>query len=107
MRKVEIEMLKAIHEGRDWQSGNTAVEVSQHIGNPFCYATVYLHGNQIAEIYQTEATGEALIVAAELKTWRRWPTVTTASRLKALGIDCKTGNSPWCDDSINEIKGEG
>lgn len=81
MRKIEREMLKAIHERRDWMQGNTVVEVAQHVGNPYCDATVYLHGNCIAEI-----TPDGTVIPDE-QTFAEWPTVTTRSRLHALGVD--------------------
>jgi hypothetical protein len=43
--------------------------------------TVRLHGNTIATVY-----GETGFVAVAADTFRAWPTMTTASRLRALGV---------------------
>ena len=43
---------------------------------------VYLHGNLIACIGAT--------TAVQMETLRRWPTMTTISRLRALGVDITT-----------------
>ena len=81
MRKIEQNMLAAIRDLRDWQEGNTTVEVAQHVGNPYCAATVYLHGNLIAEVDRDGG------IQPNDKTFEQWPTATTASRLRALGIN--------------------
>tara|TARA_Y100001938_G_scaffold4383_2_gene5496 strand:+ start:928 stop:1317 length:390 start_codon:yes stop_codon:yes gene_type:complete len=72
MRKIEREMVQAIKDRRNWKSSNT--EVLMDVDNSF--ASVYLHGNHIAEYqYNTE---ELVITNAG------WRTVTTKSRLNAL-----------------------
>lgn len=81
MRKIEQEMLEAIEGGRDWQKDNTCVDFSQHAGNPYLSGTVYLHANPIAEIYPNGC------VSAIPETLVQWPTPTTKSRLRALGVD--------------------
>jgi len=84
MRKIEKQTLEAIKANRNFKSGNTEVRSG----------TVYLHGNKIAE-----RQGNRLIL--DTVTLHRWPTVTTRSRLNALGfsvcqrnyeqiIDCDT-----------------
>ena len=84
MRKIEKQALEAIKANRNFKSGNTEV-----VGR-----VVYLHGNKIAE-----RRGNRLIL--DTATLHRWPTVTTRSRLNALGfsvfqrndeqiIDCDT-----------------
>lgn len=83
MRKIEQNMLAAIRDLRDWQEGNTFVEVAQHVGNPYCAATVYVHGNLIAEV---DREGN---IHPDHKTFEEWPAATTASRLRALGIDAR------------------
>lgn len=75
MRKIEKEMLAALREGRDWRKSNTAV-VQDGI-----WAHVYLFGNRIAT--RLNNTG---VVEVNRPTVRRWPTVTTMSRLRALGF---------------------
>lgn len=70
-RKIEQQMLAAIRAGRSWQSGNTMV----------CGNAVSLHGHHIATILPD---GTAI---PNRDTFHRWPTSTTRSRLRALGID--------------------
>jgi len=132
MRKIERQMLDALHSGRDWHCDNTAVVFSDHNGNPYLSAHVELHGNLIAEVYTnanieaqaeldrycqaendcktshgaivSEADSRELLVAAETSIFEEYPTRTTVSRLRALGIPCKTGNTPWVDDAIHKLR---
>jgi len=46
MRKIEQQMIKAIEQNLNWQSGNTAVVFDDSTR----VSKVYLHGNKIAEI---------------------------------------------------------
>ena len=69
-RKIEIAMNQAIAQGRDWQSGNTAV----YFNDEEQVAIVRLHGNKIAEI------GEGFITLFD----GGWQTRTTQSRLNAI-----------------------
>ena len=75
MRKIEREMVKALRDGHAWQSGNTSVTAPDHTGR----AQVYLHGNHIADVRDGQAV-------PNLGTLARWPTTTTKSRLRALGV---------------------
>lgn len=79
MRKIEKDMLQAIKDRRNWQSGNTQVKITQHNGVAFC--DVLLHGNWIADM------GEDGTTYPNLDVIRNWPTMTTRSRLRALGIN--------------------
>lgn len=45
------------------------------------YVGVYLHGNHIASVYP------GFRVEPNETTFRHWPTATTRSRLRALGVD--------------------
>jgi hypothetical protein len=84
MRKIEQQMISAIHSRKSWQSGNTMVMLRLD-GS----LSVYLHGNHIAEIGGiVGADRDFLIVNTE--TLRRWSTPTTKSRLRALGADVAT-----------------
>lgn len=83
MRKIERDMLAAITSGKDWHSANTMVVHSDHVGNPYLRCSVYLHGHVIAEI------DRGGVVHALHSTFRHWPTRTTASRLRALGVDAR------------------
>ena len=78
MRKIEKEMLQAINWGNNWAKDNTQVV---HING---IAQVYLHGHHIASVY-----GD---VEVNKDTLRKWPTVTTKSRLRALGVNVTTKN---------------
>ena len=63
-------MNSAIRSRRDWQSGNTRVEITEDRT-----AIVYLHGNKIAEIDETNV---------RLFDGGGYQTVTTKSRLNAI-----------------------
>lgn len=78
MRKIEQSMNRAIASGRDWANANTRVEHTAE-GS----ALVYLHGNHIATIRSDGS------VYANPYTFASWPTRTTASRLRALGVDAR------------------
>jgi hypothetical protein len=72
MRKIEQQMVHALANGLDWHSGNTSVT---------SLGTVKLHGNVIA--YRLN-NGDLFPYSV---TFHRWPTRTTKSRLRALGLD--------------------
>ena len=80
MRVIEKEMLEAIKYGRNWSKDNTRVEPVQTTGG----ADVFLHGHHIATV---QRNGLTLVVT---KTLLNWPTRTTMSRLRALGVDVCT-----------------
>lgn len=68
MRVIEQKMNQAIANGKDWRSGNTAVQMNGEVAN------VYLYGHKIAEI------GEGYI-----QIWDGGhQTTTTKSRLNAI-----------------------
>ena len=52
MRKIEQQMCQAVQKNINWQSGNTAVTFDSESG----ISTVYLHGNKIAEVSDTDMT---------------------------------------------------
>lgn len=83
MRLIEKEMNAAINEGRDWAKDNTRV-VSDAGGT---IVDVFLHGNHIAEIQQRR---DSHTVFVNRDTLRNWPTRTTLSRLRALGVSVYT-----------------
>jgi len=91
MRKIEEQMLTALVRGRNFKSGNTEVVQSKSGA-----ADVYLHGNHIACV-SCSCSGD-MNVAVNYDTLRRWPTRTTASRLRALGCDVfQRKNVLYCD----------
>jgi hypothetical protein len=86
MRKIEKEMMAAINSGRDWGKDNTRVTVAA--GYRSYWADVHLHGNHIAEVLCRMGCDD--VVKPNLDTLRRYPTRTTMSRLRALGVDVCT-----------------
>lgn len=89
MRKLENEMLAALRAGRDWQSGNTSVTAPDRTGR----AQVHLHGNHIADWNNGR-------VVPNLTTLARWPTVTTKSRLRALGVSIYQQKGRICANGV-------
>ena len=78
MRQIEEQMVEAVQEREPFISGNT--EVTEYEGGS---QGVYLHGNLIASIVDYEAH-------PYVPTLIKWPTRTTMSRLRALGVDVCT-----------------
>ena len=68
MRKIESQMCQAIQSNKNWKSGNTEVITNDTTSN------VYLHGNLIATVTDTDMT----IFDGG------WQSNTTKSRLNAL-----------------------
>ena len=90
MRKIEREMIQAIIDRKDFKKANT--EVLMDVDNSF--ASVYLHGNHIAEY---DCSDSSLVI-----NHCGWKTVTTKSRLNSLiqfvlGGTCHLGqrNFEW------------
>ena len=82
MRKIEKSMLVAAFNNQRWQSNNTATRPIDDVN-----CAVYLHGHEIAIV--NSHTGAVLV---NKYTLSRWPTVTTKSRLRALGVNVYTKN---------------
>lgn len=76
MRKIESQMLLAIHNRKDWSSANTRVSVTYfaHGENIIDRATVYLHNSPIAEITPKSVTVNNC----------GYKTATTKSRISAI-----------------------
>ena len=86
MRLIEKEMLAAINGGRDWSKDNTRVEI---VPRYRAYrAEIYLHGNHIADVFNDMAGTS--VVNPNVATLCQYPTRTTMSRLRALGVDVCT-----------------
>ena len=94
MRKIESDMMQAIKDGKEFIRDNTLVIITDHIGNPYLYATIYLHGNLIAEIDRD------MVAHCNLTTSKRYPTRTTCSRLRALGIGAHLVKGEPCIDGM-------
>ena len=77
MRVIEKKMVEAIQQGRNFTLDNTHVKID------FNTAHVFLHGNHIASV-----TNGNVIVNED--TLRAYPTPTTKSRLRALGVNVYT-----------------
>jgi len=96
MRKIEIKMLEAIKNNKNWSGGNTQVKNRNYfmkLNNPSPadiqpYSAVYLHGHNIATIWHKSGDLEV-----ETDTLKEYPSNTTISRLRALGanIEIKAG----------------
>jgi hypothetical protein len=84
MRKIEKQMIEAVLSGDNWKSGNT--EVVHYIDDGFFYADIYLHGNHIATA-KCSTWDRLTDVRPNERTFSRWPTATTRSRLRALGVN--------------------
>ena len=80
MRKIEQQMVDAIHTRKSWQGGNTTVSNIDDVNS-----AVYLHGSHIADV--NSRTGFVMVNGSTL---RCYPTNTTKSRLRALGVDVAT-----------------
>ena len=78
MRKIEKFMLAAIEHHVPWSMNNTQVSID------FNTAHVFLHGNHIASVVQN---GKVMV---NKDTLRLFPTSTTKSRLRDLGVDVYT-----------------
>ena len=85
MRLIEKEMNAAINSGRNWSKDNTKVTSEQVGGTVF--NRVFLHDHLIAAAAKWDGK---LAVEVCKDTLREWPTRTTMSRLRALGVDVCT-----------------
>ena len=81
MRLIEKQMNQAINSKSTWSKDNT--EVMYYEGNNLSH--VRLHGHHIA--YFDHNSGE---IVPNVGTLAAWPTRTTKSRLRSLGIDIYT-----------------
>ena len=79
MRLIEKKMIAAIEQGRDFTLNNTHVKIDANT------AHVFLFGNHIASV----VNGKPIV---NIETLRAYNTVTTKSRLRALGVDVYTKN---------------
>jgi len=77
MRVIEKKMIDAIQQGRNFTLDNTHVKIDANT------AHVFLHGNHIASVVNG-------IVMVNVDTLKAYPTVTTKSRLRALGVNVST-----------------
>ncbi len=80
MRKIEEQMISAIHSQKRWSMANTIVSPIDDTN-----VAVYLHGHEIAIVNTYNG-----FTMANVDTLRRYPTNTTKSRLRALGVNVAT-----------------
>lgn len=88
MRKIEQNMIRAVVGMQSWQSDNTMVAITPDTKDePFTplRGEVFLHGHHIATMYYL--TGA---LSVNKQTLARWPSSTTKSRLRALGVNVTT-----------------
>ena len=86
MRQIEQKMVEAVQKGYNWELANTEV-ISDGEG----LSWVYLHGHMIA----LSVDG---IIEPIRETLLKWPTRTTMSRLRALGVDvCRRRTDIYLD----------
>ena len=100
MRKIEKQMLEAVKsKTSSWVSDNTAVFYisATESGNPHgARSEIYLHGNHIADYWHDSGALEV-----DRRTLAAWPSVTTKSRLRALGADVTTkGGQTFLDGKL-------
>ena len=81
MRLIEQQMNEAVNTQSNWSKDSTMVTY-QPLDN---VSYIYLHGNHIATYSHL-----GLEVFPNLDTLAQWPTVTTKSRLRALGVNVYT-----------------
>lgn len=93
MRKIELELQHAVRsvllgETSGWAKGNTIV--TRGDGGS---VQVFLHGNRLGVFTQDgeqgafyHMGGKVFAFAPDTETLLRWPTNTTMSRLRALGV---------------------
>ena len=81
MRLIEKQMNQAINSKSTWSKDNTEVIYFANSD----VSMVFLHGHKIAvfDHYNDE-------IIADINTLSAWPTRTTKSRLRSLGIDIYT-----------------
>jgi len=76
-------MLSAIGYKENFSSANTMVRYAPEVNA----SAVYLHGHHIATYVHTTDT-----MMPNTDTFRDWPTATTRSRLRALGVNASIKN---------------
>jgi|TARA_B100001094_G_scaffold317252_1_gene359431 hypothetical protein len=87
MRKIEMNMNSAVMLGRDWSGANTS---TKKIYGADAKVGVYLHGNHIATVWGACHGRDKWTVEVNTRTLADYPTRTTMSRLRALGVDVCT-----------------
>jgi hypothetical protein len=81
MRKLEQKMVEALNNSENFNGNNTTVIFDKSTNQ----SSIFLHGHLIAEYNHTRCA-----VYANGETLARYPTNTTKSRLRALGVNVYT-----------------
>lgn len=82
MRKIEQELIAALKQRKPFNKDNTFIVGDDSSGCPFGYSWVFLHGNPLG--YWRHSDGQFEVNRDTLK---QWPSATTKSRLRALGVN--------------------
>lgn len=92
MRKIEQQMNNAVYNKANWSKDNTSVHYNEHTHT----SCIRLHGNLIAT-YKHDGLYK---VIPNADMFRDWPTATTRSRLRALGVDASIRNFEATIDGV-------
>ena len=84
MRKIEQQMMNAVNNIKHNQGAKGWSYSNMIVTNAGDRAKVFLHGNHIADVFNTG------LLEVNADTLRRWSTPTTKSRLRALGANVAT-----------------
>jgi len=84
MRTIETKMLEAIINKTDWQLDNTSVKYNAETDT----SRVHLFYNHICSYHHRKDNAPR----ANKTVFAKYPTRTTVSRLRALGIDARIKN---------------
>jgi hypothetical protein len=93
MRKIESEMVHNVMMGRDWSKANTSTNrAPEYMAGWLTNSAieVRLHDNHIATVYRACDGRNRWYVEVNTRTLSDYPTRTTMSRLRALGVDVCT-----------------
>ena len=91
MRKIEEQMNAAVANKDDFSFANTSVRYAPEVNS----SAIYLHGHHIATFVHTT---DSIVPNAD--TFRDWPTSTTRSRLRALGVNASIKNFSATIDGV-------
>jgi hypothetical protein len=96
MRKIEAGMINAIANKKNWKKDNTRVLIRKARIGDGLIAHIYLHDNHLACAFL-----DLSAVSVNTETLRQWPTPTTKSRLRALGVHVETiKGKTYIDDEL-------
>lgn len=97
MRSIEKEMIAAIQSKQNWIKSNTYITYNDKTD----MTSVYLFSNHIGDYSHNQ---EKFIT--DLHTLENWPTPTTKSRLRALGVNLTQNKGKVYIDNIFVCNGE-